>query len=89
MRLFRQKGKELPAWGIFIRHADDIRLDNVRLKVFSFDYRPAVVASDVKGVVLEGVDIQSTPEDKREQFFMYKSLFKFSSKRNSKKAEQH
>ncbi len=24
--------KELPAWGIFIRHADDIRLDNVKLK---------------------------------------------------------
>ena len=40
--------KELPAWGIFIRHADDIRLDNVKLKVHTFDYRPAIVTSDVK-----------------------------------------
>ena len=66
--------KELPAWGIFIRHADDIRLDNVKLKVHSFDYRPAIVTSDVKGVMLERVDIQPTPNDKREQFFMYQTF---------------
>ena len=66
--------KELPAWGIFIRHADDIRLDNVKLKVHSLDYRPAIVTSDVQGVILEEVDVQPTPNDKREQFFMYKTF---------------
>jgi hypothetical protein len=66
--------KELPAWGIFIRHADDIRLDNVKLKVHTFDYRPAIVTSDVKGVILEKVDVQSTLNDKKEQLFMYKTF---------------
>ena len=66
--------KELPAWGIFIRHADDIRLDNVKLKVHTFDYRPAIVTSDVKGVILEKVDVQSALNDKKEQLFMYKTF---------------
>ncbi|MBR3441324.1 MAG: glycoside hydrolase family 28 protein, partial [Bacteroidales bacterium] len=39
--------KELPAWGLFIRHAKGITLDNVRLVAGAKDYRPAVVADDV------------------------------------------
>ena len=45
--------KELPAWGLFIRHAKGITLDNVRLVAAEKDYRPAVVADDVQGLVIK------------------------------------
>ncbi|MCR5463955.1 MAG: glycoside hydrolase [Bacteroidales bacterium] len=45
--------KELPAWGLFIRHAKGITLDNVRLVAEAKDYRPAVVADDVDGLVIK------------------------------------
>ena len=38
---------ELPAWGLYVRHADGIRLDNVRLRLKDSDFRPAVVLDDV------------------------------------------
>ena len=45
--------KELPSWGLFIRHAKGITLDNVRLVAGAKDYRPAVVADDVDGLVIK------------------------------------
>ena len=45
--------KELPAWGLFIRHAKGITLENVRLVAESKDYRPAIVADDVQGLVIK------------------------------------
>ncbi|KAA9354784.1 glycoside hydrolase family 28 protein [Larkinella humicola] len=39
---------ELPAWGFYIRHAQNIRFDNVKLTCLKKDYRPAVVLDDVK-----------------------------------------
>ena len=45
--------KELPAWGLFIRHAKGITLENVRLVAGAKDYRPAVVADDVDGLVIK------------------------------------
>ena len=45
--------KELPAWGLFIRHAKGIILDNVRFVAEKKDYRPAVVADDVQGLVIK------------------------------------
>ena len=44
--------KELPAWGLYLRHADSITLDNVTLRVEDSDYRPAIVADDVNGLTL-------------------------------------
>lgn len=44
--------KELPAWGLYIRHADDIVLDNVTLRLGADDYRPAIVADDVNGLLI-------------------------------------
>ena len=44
--------KELPAWGLYLRHADSITLDNVTLRVEDSDYRPAIVADDVNGFTL-------------------------------------
>ena len=45
--------KELPSWGLFIRHAKGITLDNVRLVAGAKDYRPAIVADDVQGLVIK------------------------------------
>ncbi|MBR1927549.1 MAG: glycoside hydrolase [Bacteroidales bacterium] len=47
--------KELPAWGLFIRHAKGITLDNVRLVAGAKDYRPAVVADDVDGLTIKNL----------------------------------
>ena len=45
--------KELPAWGFYLRHADNITLRNVTLRVGEKDYRPAIVADDVENLVLD------------------------------------
>ena len=45
--------KELPAWGFYMRHADNITLSNVRLRLKGRDYRPAIVADDVNGLTIE------------------------------------
>lgn len=39
---------ELPCWGLFLRHVDGIRLDNVRLKLRHRDFRPDIIKIDVK-----------------------------------------
>jgi hypothetical protein len=38
---------ELPAWGIYIRHAKGIEFNNVKLSAAKKDYRPAIVLDDV------------------------------------------
>jgi polygalacturonase len=39
--------RELPAWGIFIRHAKDIQFNNLKLSCNKKDYRTAIVLDDV------------------------------------------
>lgn len=55
---------ELPSWGLYIRHAKDIALKNVRLKLVEPDYRPAIIMDDVMGESFERVFV---PSDKKEQ----------------------
>ena len=38
---------ELPAWGIYIRHASDIQFNNIKLFCLKKDYRTAIVLDDV------------------------------------------
>lgn len=49
--------KELPAWALFIRHADSVELKDVRFSVEGRDYRPAVVCDDATQVTLDDVRI--------------------------------
>ena len=49
--------KELPAWGFYIRHADGIVFDNVKITVAGEDYRPAIVTDDVNGLRLKNLTI--------------------------------
>ncbi|HOI79213.1 MAG TPA: glycosyl hydrolase family 28 protein [Petrimonas sp.] len=44
--------KELPAWGLYVRHASNLTLENVTFTAKEKDYRPAVVFDDVKGATL-------------------------------------
>jgi hypothetical protein len=42
---------ELPAWGFYLRHASGVRIENVTLRLTGGDYRPALVADRVEGLV--------------------------------------
>lgn len=52
--------KELPAWGLYIRHADNITLRNVTFRLNGKDYRPAIVADDVNGLTIESGNSPAT-----------------------------
>jgi len=60
--------KELPAWGFYIRHAQGVVMNNVKITVADADYRPAIVADDVNGLSLKGVSIvqDSAPKGKKQ-----------------------
>ena len=60
--------KELPAWGLFIRHAKGITLENVRFVAEKKDYRPAIVADDVQGLVIKDLktDEQGAAKGKKQ-----------------------
>ncbi|MBQ6087494.1 MAG: glycoside hydrolase [Bacteroidales bacterium] len=61
--------RELPAWGLYIRHADDITLDNVKFRALKADYRPALVADDVNGLTLKGVTYTEPSPWKEQEVF--------------------
>lgn len=47
------RGVTLPAYGLYIRHADHIRLENVTFKVDTPDARPSLVQDDATDVVVK------------------------------------
>jgi len=64
--------KELPAWGIYIRHAAGITFGNVTLSIGKSDYRTAVVLDDVKGATFTGLQVNE-PGASKDSVFSYKS----------------
>ncbi len=46
---------ELPAYGFYIRHAENVIFKNVKMRLKDSDYRPAIVMDDVENTVMEGV----------------------------------
>lgn len=58
--------KELPAWGLYLRHADNITLRNVTLRSKGSDYRPAIVADDVSGLSIEKAAIDHPAADRKQ-----------------------
>ena len=62
---------ELPAWGIYIRHARDITFNAVKLACEKKDYRTAIVLEDVHDAQFISTTIQE-PEQKK-QFYQQKS----------------
>ena len=59
--------KELPSWGLFIRHAKRITLDNVRLVAEAKDYRPAIVADDVQGLEIKNLKTEEPGSKTKKQ----------------------
>jgi polygalacturonase len=53
---------ELPAYGFFIRHGKNIRLNQIDLTVETDDHRPALVCDDVQGLDISGFRSAGTME---------------------------
>lgn len=65
--------KELPAWGFYLRHAEGIHFKNVTLVANGKEYRPAIVADDVKNLSFEKLDVQEPDSKKKKQIFLQNS----------------
>lgn len=53
---------ELPAWGLYVRHAAGIKMKNVKLSYKELDFRPALVFDDVKDIELDEVNVSTGKE---------------------------
>lgn len=62
---------ELPAWGVYIRHADGITIDNLKLKIKKPDYRPAIVCDDVTNLTIKNYKISG--DKKKDLIIIYNS----------------
>lgn len=47
-----------PAYGLYFRHVDGLKVRNVRLRLANNDVRPAIVMDDVKNYSVEGIDYE-------------------------------
>lgn len=52
----------LPAYGFFVRHANNISFDGIELRFAAADHRPALICEDVRGLDISGLRAASTPE---------------------------
>ena len=48
---------EMPAWGFYLRHAENITFKNVKLVTQGADFRPAIITDDVKDLTIERLSI--------------------------------
>lgn len=64
--------KELPAWGFYIRHAKDLKFENISLSALTEDYRTSVVLDDVHGITFNSLRV-TEPGGKKEPVFSYRS----------------
>lgn len=63
--------KEVPAWGIYVRHAKNINFSNINLKVEKKDYRLPIVMDDVHGAQLKKIVFEQIGQKKL--LYTYKS----------------
>lgn len=63
--------KELPAWAIFVRHAQNIRFLKMQLNCTSADFRVPVVLDDVRQTTFESVKIEQPNPVK--DYYQYRS----------------
>ena len=68
--------KELPAWGAYLRHADDITFRNVVFRAEKPEYRPAIVADDIDGLRIEEVKYLEPESSGKKQMIGYKTNIK-------------
>ena len=65
--------KELPSWGIYVRHAEGIEFEHVTFTALKKDYRPAIVIDDVKGASFKGMKFNEPESKGKHQIFQQKS----------------
>ena len=63
--------KELPAWGIYARHAEDLQVSNITLVADKEDYRLPVVLDDVHRSRFTGIAVK--PEGQKKIMHLNKS----------------
>ncbi|MFO7852842.1 MAG: glycoside hydrolase family 28 protein [Bacteroidota bacterium] len=64
--------KELPAWGFYVRHAENIEFENITLRCKEEDYRTAIVLDDVHHATFEYLKVEEPGKDKK-PIYSYKS----------------
>ena len=65
--------KELPAWGFYVRHADGVVFDNVRLVAEKKDYRPSIVIDNVDGATFRNVEFIEPESKNKKQIIQNRS----------------
>lgn len=65
--------KELPAWGFYLRHAENVTFKNVTLVAANKEYRPAIVSDDVKNIFFENLKTEEPDSKKKKQIILHKS----------------
>lgn len=65
--------KELPAWGFYLRHAEGVRFKNLTLVANGKEYRPAIVADDVKNIYFDKVTFGEPDSKKKKQIHLHNS----------------
>lgn len=73
---------ELPSWAFYVRHAEGIQMKNVSLKLDDYDFRPALVFDDVKGIDLDNVKF---PESLKHSQIVLKDVTAFKTNAENKK----
>jgi hypothetical protein len=53
---------KLPTYGLYIRHARGVRLDNIRLGWTTHDQRPAIYCDDVQDLTINGLTARSAAD---------------------------
>jgi polygalacturonase len=53
---------ELPAWGMYVRHADGLQFKNVEFKLENEDFRPAFIFDSVSGIKMENITLPAAVE---------------------------
>jgi hypothetical protein len=52
----------LPSYGLFCRHVENLRIDNMQLRLEPGEKRPALIFDNSKELDISGLDAESTPE---------------------------
>jgi hypothetical protein len=60
--------RELPAWGMYVRHVRGLTVRNLQFYCAAKDYRTAIVLDDVEGASWEGTVVKE-PGNKKQQIF--------------------
>ncbi|WP_336516827.1 glycoside hydrolase family 28 protein [Pollutibacter soli] len=66
--------RELPSWGIYLRHVDSLKLINIKLIANATEYRPAIVAHDVHNLQIYKLEIIEPDAKKKKQVVLHRSL---------------